>query len=139
MSYSFWTFRWPTVAGAIFCLLSVVIGAFSAHGLKTLLDSYALGLIETAAQYQMYHGLALIALAVLSFNFFSHTNKLSRWYKVSAISFTTGVLVFCGSLYLIAFTGHRFFGMIAPIGGIAFIFGWFSLIMLLLSEKSNKF
>ncbi len=128
--------RTTIIWGAVFCLLSVVIGAFSAHLLKDLFDEYALGLVEIAARYQMYHGLALIlfGLIIAYVNFPSTTH--SRWYLISVAGFILGVLLFCGSLYLIAFSGNKAFGMITPIGGFAFILGWCGLIAALLVRKT---
>ncbi len=113
------------VAGAAFALLSVATGAFAAHGLKNVLDPYSLGLVETAARYQMYHALGLLLVAVIP-----ATAQLSgRWLKLAALAFIFGILVFSGSLYLLALSGARWLGAITPLGGVAFILGWGALIV----------
>ncbi len=122
---------WMVVAGAILAMLSVMLGAFSAHALKNILDEYALSLIDTAARYQMFHALALILCGILS----QHLANL-KWLKISAISFLIGIAVFSGALYLIAFTGVKAFGMLAPIGGSAMIFGWFCLLLVFKKPRS---
>lgn len=111
-------------AGAVFALLAVATGAFAAHGLKQVLDAYSLGLIETAARYQMYHALGLLLVAVIG----AEADLSDRWLKFAGLAFVFGILVFSGSLYLLALSGARWLGAITPLGGIAFILGWAALI-----------
>jgi len=106
--------------GSAFCMLSVVLGAFAAHGLKRYVSEYAIGIFKTASEYQMSHGLALIVVAVLM-----------RWgINVSAAGwlFTVGIVLFSGSLYLLALTGLKWLGPITPIGGVCLIAGWSVLL-----------
>lgn len=106
--------------GSIFCLLSVILGAFAAHGLKRYVDDSAIAVFKTAAEYQMTHGLALLLVAILL-----------RWgVNVSAAGwfFTIGIILFSGSLYLLSVTELKFLGPITPIGGLCFIAGWSVLI-----------
>lgn len=118
-------YRWIIVAGAGFAMLAVIIGAFAAHGLKQMLEAYALGLIQTAARYQMYHALALLLLGAVS-----TTARFSpRWTMFAAIAFSLGIVLFSGSLYILALSGTRWWGAITPIGGLAFILGWLALIV----------
>jgi uncharacterized membrane protein YgdD (TMEM256/DUF423 family) len=117
--------RWILVAGAGFAMLAVLTGAFAAHGLKQVLDAYSLGLVETAARYQMYHALALLIVAM-----FSTTPQFPvRWLKLAAIAFTLGIVLFSGSLYLLALSGIKWLGAITPLGGVAFILGWLALVV----------
>ena len=125
--------RWSIVAGAGFALLAVAIGAFAAHGLKSALSPYALGLVETAARYQMYHAFALLLAGVLSMS----PLVAPRWLKVSALAFGIGIIVFCGSLYALALSGVGLWGAVTPVGGIAFLFGWAALIASVLSKKER--
>ncbi|CCQ09664.1 COG2363 [Pseudoalteromonas luteoviolacea B = ATCC 29581] len=104
------------IFGGLFCLFSVVLGAFAAHGLKAHLSEYALSIFNTASTYQMYHGLALILIGLLI--------EKGLILKVTVLSFILGVLFFSGSLYILALTGIKWLGMITPIGGTLFIFGW---------------
>jgi uncharacterized membrane protein YgdD (TMEM256/DUF423 family) len=104
---------------ALFGGLSVAIGAFAAHGLKQVLDAKALGWIDTGVQYQMNHALALLIIGVA-------IKQWPRWkgLKAAAMSFSAGILLFSGSLYLMAATQIKALGIITPIGGLAFLIGW---------------
>ena len=105
---------------ALLGLLAVAAGAFGAHALETRLGADRLAIYETAARYQMYHALALIAVAWASTALPAATGLVSA----SGWAFVAGVLVFCGSLYLLALGGPRWLGAITPIGGLAFLTGW---------------
>jgi uncharacterized membrane protein YgdD (TMEM256/DUF423 family) len=112
--------RWVLGAGAGFALLAVVLGAFAAHGLKAVLDGQQLALFETASRYQMYHALALLVVGVMLTN-----PQFSRsLLKLAAIAFILGIILFSGSLYLLALVGASWLGAITPLGGIAFLSGW---------------
>lgn len=110
---------WLTM-GAIFGGLAVAIGAFAAHGLKQSwgADSPRLDWVETGAKYQMYHSLALVGLGLIA----GTTNRWSIW--MAGVGFTLGILLFSGSLYLLAFTEVRWLGAITPIGGVGLLVGW---------------
>ncbi|MBR8842126.1 DUF423 domain-containing protein [Pseudoalteromonas sp. JC3] len=109
------------IIGSVLCLLSVALGAFAAHGLKGRLSDYAIGIFNTAAQYQMTHGLAIIATAFLI--------KWGLKVQVAGGFFIAGVLLFSGSLYLLALTGMKWLGPITPIGGTCFLIAWILLIV----------
>ena len=116
--------------GAALAFLSVVAGAFGAHGAKPLLSSDLFEIYQTAVQYQFFHSIALLIVGVmaalpLGFNY--------RTLILSAAGFLLGILLFSGSLYLYAFTGVKTLGMITPIGGLCFLVGW---LMLGLSARS---
>jgi uncharacterized membrane protein YgdD (TMEM256/DUF423 family) len=111
------------ILGALGGLLGVAFGAFGAHALRDRLDDYARGVFETAVQYQFYHSLALLAVALLLLQF-----PDSGLLKSSAVLFVLGILVFSGSLYLLSFTGLRWLGAVTPLGGLAFIAGWACLL-----------
>jgi uncharacterized membrane protein YgdD (TMEM256/DUF423 family) len=100
-------------------MLAVGFGAFGAHGLKTRFDEYSMGVFETAAQYQFYHSLALLAVGVIALN-----QPQTIMLKSSGWLFFIGIVIFSGSLYLLSFTGLRWLGAITPLGGLAFIGGW---------------
>ena len=107
--------RWVLSAGAGFALLAVALGAFAAHGLKAVLDAQQLALFETASRYQMYHALALLVVGVMLTN-----PQFSRsLLKLAAIAFILGIILFSGSLYLLALVGVSWLGAITPLGGIA--------------------
>jgi uncharacterized membrane protein YgdD (TMEM256/DUF423 family) len=124
--------RWVLVAGAGFAMLAVMIGAFAAHGLKQVLDAYSLGLFETAARYQMYHAIALLIVALIS----TIPQISPRWLKLAAFAFILGIVLFSGSLYLLALSGIKWLGAITPLGGVAFIFGWLALIVAALKHTT---
>ena len=104
--------------------LAVAFGAFGAHALKNRLDEYSLGVFRTAVEYQFYHSLALLAVGLLLL-----------WYpgngllKISGYSYLAGIVLFSGSLYLLAFTGVRGLGAVTPLGGMCFLAGWATLFI----------
>lgn len=99
--------------GAISGLLSVAAGAFGAHGLRSVISAEALAWWHTAAQYQIYHSLALVALGV-----WGKPAPAAGW------AFLVGILVFSGTLYAMALTGARWLGAVTPIGGVSLMIGW---------------
>ncbi|MFT4994664.1 MAG: uncharacterized membrane protein YgdD (TMEM256/DUF423 family), partial [Paraglaciecola sp.] len=96
-------------------MLAVILGAFAAHGLKDKLSESMMGAFQTGVQYQMYHSLALILLVVL---YRQMPQSLLIW---SGGFMLAGILLFSGSLYLLAITQVRWFGPITPVGGLCFI------------------
>ncbi len=103
-------------------MISVVLGAFAAHGLKSKLSETLLNTFQTGVQYQMYHSLALILLAIL----YRQVPQSLLFY--SAGFMFAGIILFSGSLYMLALTQLKWFGPITPIGGVCFIVGWALLI-----------
>ena len=104
--------------GAALAGLGVVAGAFGAHGLEGRLSPQQLETFEVAVRYQMYHALALVLVGILA-------GRASR--AVAGILFLAGIALFSGCLYAWVFTGIKTFALIVPIGGAAFILGWFAL------------
>ncbi len=121
--------RWILISGAVFALLSVALGAFAAHGLKSSLDSYSIGVFETAARYQMYHGLALCLCGVLLGGSDRLPSVSRRLLNYAAIGFNAGIILFSGSLYILAMTSMKWLGMVTPLGGICFILAWLLTIV----------
>lgn len=107
-----------TVCGALSAFIAVAAGAFGAHALKARLGPDLLAVFETAARYQMYHAIALIAVAW----------AMTRWgapqIRAAGWLFVTGTILFSGSLYLLALTGIRGLGAVTPFGGLCFLAGW---------------
>ena len=98
--------------------LGVALGAFGAHGLRNRLTPDMLAVFETGVRYQMYHALALLAIAALM-------DRLNGWLITTAgWLFVTGIVLFSGSLYALALTGVSILGAITPLGGLAFLAGW---------------
>ena len=111
------------LAGA-FGFLSVAIGAFGAHALKGSLSPEMLEINHTGAQYQMYHSLALLAVAVL-LKFYPD----SKLFNLAGWLFVGGIIIFSGSLYALSLTGIKTLGAITPIGGLCFLGGWVCLLI----------
>jgi uncharacterized membrane protein YgdD (TMEM256/DUF423 family) len=111
------------VLGALSGLISVAAGAFGAHGLRHRLAPDSLSVFETAARYQMYHALALLAVAWAASRSPEALPKWAGW------CFVVGTVFFSGSLYALALTGVRWLGAITPLGGAAFMLGWICLAL----------
>jgi uncharacterized membrane protein YgdD (TMEM256/DUF423 family) len=109
--------------GALAGLMGVGLGAFGAHGLRGRLSPEMLAVFETAVRYQMYHALALVLTAVI-------LGRMDGWLvRTAGWAFTAGIVLFSGSLYVLALTGITAFGAITPIGGLAFLLGWGCLVV----------
>jgi uncharacterized membrane protein YgdD (TMEM256/DUF423 family) len=115
------TFRRIAAAGAWSGGTAVALGAFGAHGLRSILSPEMLAVYETGVRYQMYHALALIAAGVAGF---SARDPERRLLLGASLAFGCGTLLFSGSLYALALTGIRALGAVTPAGGLAFIAGW---------------
>ncbi len=104
--------------GAVSAFMSVAAGAFGAHALRGRLAPDLLAVFETGARYQMYHALALLAVAW----------AMTRWPGAllawAGWLFLLGTVLFSGSLYALALSGVRWLGAITPLGGLAFLAGW---------------
>jgi uncharacterized membrane protein YgdD (TMEM256/DUF423 family) len=125
MSGAFWL-----RAGAILGGLAVAAGAFGAHGLQGQVASgritqRMLENFETAARYQMYHALALLAVGLLAGRFGEASSRGA--IDVVGWAFLAGTVIFSGTLYGIALGGPKWLGAITPIGGTALIVGWVAL------------
>jgi uncharacterized membrane protein YgdD (TMEM256/DUF423 family) len=111
--------------------LSVALGAFAAHGLKEAGEgTNYLEVFNTAAEYQMTHALALLLVSMLMYKF------SSRYLSTSAWSFSLGLILFPGSLYLLVLLNLPVLGAITPIGGVAFLTGWVSLLLFGIMQKN---
>lgn len=104
--------------GAVLGMLAVTAGAFGAHWLRSRVAEELLTTFETAARYQMYHALALLGTGILAARGPTATLTGAGWL------FLAGTLIFSGSLYLLTFTGARWWGAITPLGGVCLIVGW---------------
>src|ERR1039458_6080179 len=104
---------------AAFGFLSVAIGAFGAHALKGSISPEMLEINHTGSQYQMYHSLALFAVAIL-LKFYPD----SKFFNTAGWLFVAGIIIFSGSLYALSLTGIKTLGAITPVGGLCFLGGW---------------
>ena len=109
--------------GSASALVAVAAGAFGAHGLRARLSPDLLAVFETAARYQMYHALALLAVG------WAVTRWPGPWPVRAGWLFAVGTLVFSGSLYALALSGMRWLGAVTPLGGLAFLAGWTCLLL----------
>ncbi|MEM1367168.1 MAG: DUF423 domain-containing protein [Cyanobacteria bacterium P01_H01_bin.15] len=111
---------------AIFGGLSVAAGAFASHALRSQLSERALEIFATGTQYQMYHALGLLLVALL---LLSDPLVGNGALQAAGYAFITGTFLFSGSLYALSVTGIRWLGAITPIGGVAFLVGWICLLL----------
>ncbi len=107
--------------GAVNGFLTVAFGAFAAHALKELISPGLLQTFQTGVHYQGIHALALLAVGLLA------QQQDSRALNISGWAFATGILLFSGSLYLLAMVDARMLGIVTPFGGAAFLIGWGAL------------
>jgi uncharacterized membrane protein YgdD (TMEM256/DUF423 family) len=119
---------WFTTA-AISGFLSVALGALGAHSLKNVLDEYGKSIYEKAVLYQVFHTIALFVVGILQ-----HLLKDTS-FSIAGWGFLIGILLFSGSLYLLAVTGTKWLRIITPFGGVAFLFGWFWLVMMIIKGR----
>ena len=104
--------------GAMLAMIGVAAGAFGAHALKSRLTPDMLAVFEVGVRYQLVHALALLAVA------WAITRWPGRAVLYAGALFIAGIVLFSGSLYLLALTGERSLGAITPFGGFAFLAGW---------------
>lgn len=122
------------ITASFFGLTAVVLGAFGAHGLENKISDGHLGNWGTAVDYQFYHTLALLFLATFS-------RAKNTYIRFSFVTFTLGILLFSGSLYLLStrtltgFGNPSILGPVTPIGGLCFILGWLGLLVATIKNK----
>jgi len=104
--------------GSLAGFLAVALGAFGAHGLRARLSPEMLAVFETGVRYHMFHALALLATAMLAERMGGALVACAGW------SFVAGIVLFSGSLYVLALTGITVLGAVTPFGGLAFLAGW---------------
>lgn len=113
--------------------LSVAIGAFGAHLLGPRIGKDALEIYETGVHYHMIHGLGLILVGITA-----GQRGESKKLNVAGWMFLIGVILFSGSLYVLSISGIKVLGAITPLGGIAFIIGWFCFMSAVLRRDKNS-
>lgn len=111
------------ILGSVLALAAVAAGAFGAHALRARVAPDLLDVFETGARYHMYHALALLAVSWAAAQWPGGLTTAAGWL------FTVGIVIFSGSLYLLALTGVRWLGAITPIGGVAFLAAWACLAL----------
>ncbi|RZK21265.1 MAG: DUF423 domain-containing protein [Pedobacter sp.] len=122
------------LTASFFGVVAVLLGAFGAHGLKALIDSSSMEIWQKGVDYQFYHTFALLYLST----FARYRNKL---INIAYFCFTFGIVLFSGSLYLLATRSilHLDFinliGPLTPIGGLLFVLGWIMLFFAAFKDK----
>lgn len=119
--------------GALSALVGVGMGAFGAHGLKTILTPEMMAVYQTGVTYQMWHALGLIGIAILR-----HQNPTSRLLSWAGWLMFIGIVLFSGSLYLLALTQSAKLGMITPIGGVSFLAAWLFISVYATQKQHSK-
>lgn len=135
--------RLSLLSGSLFAALSVIIGAFGAHGLQAYLQTNEITTVqlnsyETGVRYQMYHAFALLLTGILTKVFGE-----SKWMKTAMWLFITGILFFSGSIYFLSTRGITgiqagFLGPITPLGGMLFVAGWLCLFIAAFKTARNS-
>ena len=120
------------LAASVLLALAVGIGAFGAHGLKSQLTSEMMQIYKTGVEYHFYHALGLLLIGVLAI---SMPSGFLNW---AAILLAIGIVLFSGSLYLLAISGIKWLGAITPLGGLSFIAGWILLFVAVWKELPLK-
>lgn len=108
------------VSGAILAGMGVLLGAFGAHGLKKTMSMEMMEIYKTAVDYHFIHAIGILLTGLFLLHY--PDSKILLW---AGISFIIGIVLFSGSLYGLSLTEFRKLGMITPVGGLAFIIGWF--------------
>ena len=108
---------------------AVLLGAFGAHALRTVLDSQHSELWHTAVNYHVLHALALVLAVAVG---------VGRGRRIAIIGFALGLVLFSGSLYALALGAPRWTGIITPFGGLAFIIGWLALGLSLRTHREQS-
>jgi uncharacterized membrane protein YgdD (TMEM256/DUF423 family) len=119
--------NWSAVA-AVLMGLAVAFGAFGAHGLKGRLDDYSMGVYEKAVLYHFFHALGLLIVSILP-RVGAISQSAATWVCGLLLA---GILLFSGSLYVLALSGVKALGAVTPLGGLAFLAAWFLLAYRLL-------
>jgi len=104
--------------GALNAFIAVGAGAFAAHGLKSVLSPEYLNTFQTAADYQVIHGIGMILIGLLN------KHKASPYNTIAAMVMFAGIILFSGSLYALTLTGTKWLGIITPFGGSCFLISW---------------
>ncbi len=123
-----------TATGAIGLALAVILGAFGAHGLRGRLDAYSMDIYERAVFYQFIHAMGLLVVSILP-RLGAVSPAAGSWVCALLLA---GVVIFSGSLYLLALTGIRMLGAVTPIGGLSFIAAWVLLAICLLQRAKPE-
>ena len=115
------------VAAAVNGLMAIAMGAFAAHGLRSVLDADSLGWLDTGSRYQMWHALVLLGVAMLLVR--TQPGRQRQILQAIAWAFLVGTGLFAGGLYLLVLTHIQAFAWITPVGGVVLMAGWLGLVL----------
>jgi len=124
--------RLTLTMAALLGALAVALGAFAAHGLQGQLTERLLQVFQIGVQYQFYHVFALLFTGLMQ------QRRNSAGLKLASVLFLLGILVFSGSLYVLALSGVHWLGAITPLGGSAFIAGWLVLAFSIFTQSKEN-
>lgn len=127
------TTRTILIAGSIAALLAVALGAFAAHALKSSVPAERLAAFQTGVEYQMFHALAVLLFVAVSLH--PAATAGATLMLTAAMILLVGIVLFCGSLYLLVVTDTAKLGIITPFGGLAFMVGWCVFIVAILKTE----
>ena len=116
--------------GALNIFFAVGAGAFAAHGLKSILSPDYLNTFQTAADYQVIHGIGMLVIGLLN------KHNASAYHTAAATIMFTGIILFSGSLYALTLTGNKWLGIITPFGGSCFLISWLIIAYYHLTHRS---
>lgn len=123
-------FRRFIMIGSICAFLAVALGAFGAHVLKPHLSADMMAVFETGVHYHMMHALGILLIAILAEKF-----GTSKQLVQAGWALFIGIILFSGSLYVLAVTGIKVLGAITPLGGVSFLYGWLMLFVFALKRR----
>lgn len=119
--------------GALSALIGVGMGAFGAHGLKTIIAPEMMAVYQTGVSYQMWHALALIGIAIMHYQ--NPVSKLLNW---AGWLMFIGIMLFSGSLYLLVLLNLNWLGIVTPFGGVSFLIAWLFVSIYAAKKPQNK-
>ena len=125
--------RAAVALGSAFAFLGIALGAFGAHSLRESLGTDGTMIFETGVRYQMYHAIALIMTGLLARTSVGTSSTL----RLSLVLFVLGIVLFSGSLYVLALAQFRWIGFVTPLGGLAFLGGWAAMFYAVLRYRTR--
>ena len=117
------------IIGSFFSLLTIILGAFGAHALKYQFNEYSQSIYDKAVLYQMFHSLGILLISIID----NATETIDLSLSIWILCF--GIVLFSGSLYVLAITQVKWLGAITPIGGVLFIIGWSIVLLKVISSN----